>query len=168
MQIAEILGEFFQSVRSTLRKWGQWLRRLIGADSLAGSLAVGRRGERLAGQYLQRLGWRVVARNVRTPFGELDVVAWNGRAVVFVEVKSRCSTAEGLPPDPLVAPEQVARIVHAARWYRRRHALESYPARHALCVVTWGDRWSARVELFLDPWEEDEVDGWRPLRSTFA
>jgi putative endonuclease len=51
--------------------------------------ALGAAGERLAVEHLQRLGYAIVARNHRTRFGELDVVACDGDALVFVEVKTR-------------------------------------------------------------------------------
>ena len=51
--------------------------------------AKGRRGEWLAGWYLRLCGWRIVGRRVKTPRGEVDLVARRGRTVVFVEVKWR-------------------------------------------------------------------------------
>lgn len=56
--------------------------------------AKGRRGEVLAAWYLRLKGWRVVARRVKTPRGEIDLVARRGRTVAFVEVKWRASAAE--------------------------------------------------------------------------
>ena len=50
---------------------------------------LGRLGERLAVQHLERLGYRIVARNHRTRFGELDVIARDRDTLVFVEVKTR-------------------------------------------------------------------------------
>lgn len=50
---------------------------------------LGRRGEDAAAEYLRRVGFEVVARNVRMPIGELDLVALDGDVVVFVEVKAR-------------------------------------------------------------------------------
>ena len=52
----------------------------------------GRRAERLAAYWLQLKGWDVLARRVRTPLGEVDLIARRGRTVAFVEVKAR-STA---------------------------------------------------------------------------
>ena len=54
----------------------------------------GRRAEWLAGLWLQLKGWRIVARRVRTPVGEIDLVARRGRTVAFVEVKARSTAAE--------------------------------------------------------------------------
>ena len=51
--------------------------------------SLGRRGEQLAAEHLERLGYRVVARNYRTRFGELDLVATDDYVLVFCEVKAR-------------------------------------------------------------------------------
>jgi putative endonuclease len=51
--------------------------------------ALGRLGEEMAAAHLERLGFAVVARNVRTRYGEIDMIAFNGEVLVFVEVKSR-------------------------------------------------------------------------------
>jgi putative endonuclease len=51
--------------------------------------ALGQLGERLGAEHLQRLGFEILARNVRTRHGEIDLIAFDGRALVFVEVKSR-------------------------------------------------------------------------------
>lgn len=50
---------------------------------------LGRLGERLAGEHLERLGFAILDRNARTRHGEIDLVAFDGSALVFVEVKSR-------------------------------------------------------------------------------
>src|SRR4051794_22254915 len=49
---------------------------------------LGRLGEQLAAEHLERLGWRILARNHHTRFGELDLVAADGDTVVFCEVKT--------------------------------------------------------------------------------
>src|ERR1700684_78742 len=50
----------------------------------------GRRGESLAAEHLRRRGYAILARNVRTRHGEIDLIARDGRALIFVEVKTRC------------------------------------------------------------------------------
>jgi putative endonuclease len=53
--------------------------------------AAGQRGEDLAAEHLERLGFQILARNHRTRFGELDLVGYDGDVLVFVEVKTRRS-----------------------------------------------------------------------------
>ena len=50
---------------------------------------LGRRGETLASDHLKRLGFATIARNVRTRRGEIDLIAFDGRTLVFAEVKTR-------------------------------------------------------------------------------
>src|SRR3954452_21262319 len=54
---------------------------------------AGQRGEEIAAQHFQRLGFEVVASNHRTRFGELDLVVFDGSMLVFVEVKTRRTDA---------------------------------------------------------------------------
>lgn len=60
---------------------------------------LGRTGEELAARHLQRLGYELIARNHRTRFGELDIVARDGGTLVFCEVKTR--RQGGVPWDAL-------------------------------------------------------------------
>ena len=62
--------------------------------------SLGRVGEQLAAQHFERLGYRVVARNYRTRFGELDLVVTDGYVIVFCEVKTR-RAGSGEPWDTL-------------------------------------------------------------------
>ena len=62
---------------------------------------LGRRGEELAAEHLERLGYTVVARNHRTRYGEIDLVAADARTLVIVEVKTR--RGRGNPWDNLDA-----------------------------------------------------------------
>ena len=56
--------------------------------------ARGRRGEWLAAWYLRLNGWRIVAQRIKTPRGEVDLIARRGRMVAFVEVKWRSSAKD--------------------------------------------------------------------------
>ena len=78
---------------------------------------LGRRGERAAARTLARRGYRILARNLRTPRGEVDLLAWHAGCLVVVEVKS------GAPqrPTPLRVPwRQRRRLAAAGRWLARR------------------------------------------------
>lgn len=56
---------------------------------------LGHRGERMAEAYLQQKGLRIVERNYRTARGEIDLVAWDGDVLVFVEVRTRSGLRYG-------------------------------------------------------------------------
>ncbi len=73
--------------------------------------AAGRRGERLAAWWLRLKGWHIVDRRVRTPAGEVDLVARRGTLVAFVEVKTRRDAA-GL--DHAIDARRLARVAAAA------------------------------------------------------
>ena len=78
---------------------------------------LGRIGEQLAARHLQRLGYRVLARNHRTRFGELDLVVYDERVLVFVEVKTRRAPAgAGGPFEAVDRRKQVQVRRMAARW----------------------------------------------------
>jgi putative endonuclease len=66
--------------------------------------ALGRRGEQLAAQHLQRLGFVPIARNQRTRYGEIDLIAFDGRTLVFAEVKTRRASAGQRGPRPHQQP----------------------------------------------------------------
>jgi putative endonuclease len=59
---------------------------------------LGRLGEQLAAEHLIRRGFRIVERNYRTRWGELDIVAYDGRTLAFCEVKTRRLTSPGRDP----------------------------------------------------------------------
>jgi putative endonuclease len=86
--------------------------RGAGAERQRRKLAwrFGRLGESLCAWRLRLLGWRIVARDVRTVAGEIDMVAVRGRTLAFIEVKARTDTAATEP----LQPRQRRRIVRAA------------------------------------------------------
>jgi putative endonuclease len=81
--------------------------------------AAGRRGERLAGWWLRLKGWRILDRRVRTPAGEVDLVARKGSLVAFVEVKTRATAAE---LDWAIDERRLARVAAAAEVLMPRYA----------------------------------------------
>ena len=85
----------------------------------------GRLGEDLAHRHLRRGGCTIVARNYqpRSGGGEIDLVAWHGDTLVFVEVKTRASAGFG-EPERAVDAEKQKRVRRAARDYARRAGVE--------------------------------------------
>ena len=81
--------------------------------------AAGRRGERIAGWWLRLKGWRILDRRVRTPAGEVDLVARKGSLVAFVEVKARGTEAE---LHWAIDQRRLARVAAAAEVLMPRYA----------------------------------------------
>lgn len=98
-----------------------WLRHRARLRAWTPDRAWGRRGEDLAHRYLRRRGYVVVARNYRTRSGsgEVDLIAWDGETLAFVEVKTR-RTAEFGTPDRAVDAEKRRKLIVAALDYCRR------------------------------------------------
>ncbi|MHA0317584.1 YraN family protein [Sphingomonas melonis] len=81
--------------------------------------AAGRRGERLAAWWLRLKGWRILDRRVRTPAGEVDIIARRGALIAFVEVKTRATAAE---LDFAIDERRLARVAAAAEVLMPRYA----------------------------------------------
>ncbi len=102
-------------------------------------LSLGRQGEDAAALYLQRMGMKILERNLRTPVGEIDLVARHRRILAFVEVKTRRSSSCGSPAEA-VGPRKQRQIVQAAKWYLNdtpRHNLQ--PRFDVIAIVMSGD-----------------------------
>jgi putative endonuclease len=85
---------------------------------------LGRWGEAAAAAYLQSRGYIVLEQNLRTPHGEIDIVASQagsqGSVVVFVEVKTRTSNRYGYPEASITAAKQ-AHLLAAIQYYWQQH-----------------------------------------------
>ena len=86
---------------------------------------VGRWGEEQATRYLQENGLEILARNERTPYGEIDIVARQADVVVFVEVKARTSHKMGLP-ETAVTPRKQAHMRASAEHYAAAHQIDHW------------------------------------------
>lgn len=91
--------------------------------------AKGRDAELAAHRYLLQHGYQPVARNVRTRFGEIDIVAKDGPVLVFIEVKSRSGPNALTSAAEAVGARKQSRLRALAAWYLREHGYSAY----ALC-----------------------------------
>jgi putative endonuclease len=95
---------------------------------------LGRRGEELAVAHLRAQGWAIVARNVRYPEGELDIVSERGGRIAFVEVRTRRGRAYGSPEESITIHKR-RRLLLAAQRYLQEHALEHADWRIDLAAI---------------------------------
>ena len=127
------------------------------AGSRARHLATGRRGETLAYWYLRQAGYKVVARNRPSEqrAGELDLVAWDGPVLSFVEVKTRTS-AEAGPPEAAVSRVKQKRIARTAKEYLRRLGRQRVTYRFDIVSVSWDSQIGYHVRLIKDAFKIKE------------
>ncbi len=85
----------------------------------AAAEAFGRTAEARAAWWLRLKGWRILARRVRTPMGEVDLIARRGRTLAFVEVKARAS---GVALDLAIDAHRLKRVAAAAELLAPCHA----------------------------------------------
>ena len=102
---------------------------------------LGRRGEQVAADWLEGLGYRVVDRNWRCPTGELDLVLRRGSTLVFAEVKTRSSLDFGHPFEAITF-QKSARLRRLAAQWCREHSPVAGDVRIDAVAVT--DAWSDR------------------------
>ena len=141
------------------------------ADSLAPHLALGRRGEQLAAEFLESNGYILVAANFKLPVGrslrgaliqaEIDLVAYEGQTLCFVEVKTRASDWFAAPEANVDLRKQ-RQISRAARAYRRLFGLFAVPFRYDVVSVIAppadedGLVPPARLELLRNFWTDQK------------
>ncbi|HKG37036.1 MAG TPA: YraN family protein [Solirubrobacterales bacterium] len=106
-------------------------------------LRTGAAAEDLVARRLGRRGWRIIERNARTRLGEIDIVASDGPALVFVEVKAGRRGARHGPERPVLAvgPRKQLRLRRlAAAWMAASHDRISYrEIRFDVVGVSFGD-----------------------------
>lgn len=95
----------------------------------------GRAAEWIAAFWLMLKGYRILGHRLRTPFGEVDLAAWKGGALIIVEVKARSTYDAGAYA---VHPQSQQRIARAAQVLAGRWRLNAAPIRFDLMVVGAG------------------------------
>jgi len=146
------------------------------APAVAPHIDLGRRGERLAAEHLRALGFELVASNFKTGVGrnrrgavvqnEIDLVAYEGPLLCFVEVKTRRSDWFAAPESNVDLRKQ-RQVTRAARAYRRLLGLQHAPHRYDVVTVilplpdSEGREPAPRVNLLRNFWAEEKFRKWR-------
>lgn len=127
----------------------------------------GDRAERWAREWLEQHGFRVVARNVRGRGGEIDVVAWQGEVLCFIEVRSR-ATDRLVRPAATVRHVKQRRLIQTAAMYLQQHFPHGAPPCRfdVIAIVGYGDRSRVRHVAGAFAMDVDTSGGggnpWRP------
>lgn len=128
--------------------------------------SLGQLGESYAAAYLEQLGYRLVAANFTLPVGrnmrgaiinaEIDLVAYDGDTLCFIEVKTRSSDWFA-PPQVNVDLRKRRQITRAARVYRQMLGIESEAHRYDVVTVVLNDDSTPHIELLRNFWTEGSL-----------
>jgi putative endonuclease len=123
-------------------------------------------GESYAAAYLEQLGYRLVAANFTLPVGrnrrgaiinaEIDLIAYDGDTLCFIEVKSR-SSEWFAPPQVNVDLRKRRQITRAARVYRQMLGIKDQPHRYDVVTVILANDSTPQIELLKNFWTDESV-----------
>jgi putative endonuclease len=113
--------------------------------------ALGQRGENVAARFLRDQGYKILERNFRCELGEVDIIARDGRTLVFAEVKTR----EHDDPTPEDQVNQVKRhqLTKAAKFYLSRYGVPQPPARFDVVAIVWPSGREPQIRHTADAFE---------------
>ena len=128
--------------------------------------SLGQLGESYAAAYLDQLGYRLVAANFTLPVGrnlrgaiinaEIDLIAYDGDTLCFIEVKTRSSDWFA-PPEVNVDLRKRRQITRAARVYRQMLGIETEPHRYDVVTVIIDNDSTPQIELLRNFWTEESL-----------
>ena len=112
----------------------------------------GQAGESAAENYLRRKGYGIVARNLRSSVGELDLVVEDGQVLVFVEVKARRTGAFGGAIHAVHQRKQ-EKLIQLAAQYLARHHIKDRPCRFDVVLLQGTDAVDPKIEHIQNAFE---------------
>jgi putative endonuclease len=111
-----------------------WLHRLF--HNSASIDRLGDRGENVAAKHLEAQGFRILERQYRSPYGEIDLIATDGDTIVFVEVKTRKNAAAGDPTEAVDRAKQ-RKITKSALAYLKHRGWLERRSRFDVVAILW-------------------------------
>ena len=128
--------------------------------------SLGDIGESYAAAYLDQLGYRFVAANFALPVGrnrrgaiinaEIDLIAYDGDTLCFIEVKTRASDWFA-PPQVNVDKRKRRQITRAARVYRQMLGIENEPHRFDVVTIVLNNNSTPQIDLLRNFWTEESL-----------
>ncbi|MBI3397847.1 MAG: YraN family protein [Deltaproteobacteria bacterium] len=114
-------------------------------------ISVGKKGEGLAAEFLRKNGYRIVETNFRNRYGEIDIIAIDGKTLAFVEVKAKTSDKFG-PPKLAVDSRKQRQLSKAALAYLTQKKLNNNPARFDVVGISMIEN-KTEIELIKNAFE---------------
>jgi putative endonuclease len=112
---------------------------------------LGSEGEHLAVKFLKKRGYKIIARNYKTPIGEIDIIAEDGDTIVFVEVKTRTDDSFGQPFEA-VNRRKRQKMKNLALLYLKKQGKES-PVRFDILSIFYMNNGNKEIEHIKDAFE---------------
>lgn len=112
---------------------------------------LGKEGENIAAAFLKSKGYKLTERNFKTPLGEIDIIAWDGSTLVFIEVKSRESIYYGMPSESITF-HKIRKISNAALLYLKRFR-NIPPVRFDVMNIFYKKNEKPQIDLIKDAFE---------------
>ena len=116
-----------------------------------GRRRLGKRGEDVAARYLRRKGYKIVERNFRCTLGEMDIVAFDGDTLCFIEVKTVSGKSYG-PPEMAVDIKKQRKLSRVALAFLGQNGLNDTKARFDVVAITLSSG-EERLDLLKDAFE---------------
>ena len=111
----------------------EWLANLFKAKTPKD--ALGDRGENMAARHLRNRGFKIIMRNFTCEIGEIDIIARDGKTLVFLEVKTRAY--DDPKPEAQVNSVKQGKIIRAAKYYLGRYGTPQPPSRFDVIAIVW-------------------------------
>ena len=118
---------------------------------------AGQNAETLAADFLKQQNYRILERNYRMSFGEIDIIAKDGGTICFVEVKMRRTTTFGTPVEAIAKPK-MRKLIQVAQHYLMSKKMEPAAARFDVVAVTPTEN-AFHCELLRNAFRVDEAEG---------
>lgn len=113
---------------------------------------LGQGGELYVAKYLKNEGYRILAKNYRCKVGEIDIIARDGKELVFIEVKTRSGLSHGSPAAAVDFRKQ-RQISRTAQWYLAEQTLSDPPARFDVISVLYDEAGQLTIEHIRDAFD---------------
>lgn len=120
---------------------------------MANKIAIGKLGEDKASKYLESKGCTIIQRNYRTRFGEIDIIARDGKYIAFVEVKTRSSINFGYPREAVDIYKQSKLKNVSALYLAQKRIIDKNIRFDVVEVIIDGDKNIKSILLIKDAFE---------------
>lgn len=117
------------------------------------NLALGLVGEKWAEDFLRKKGYRILEKDFRTPFGQIDIIACEKKTICFIEVKTRSNVDFGLPEEAVSKLKQT-RIIKTALSYLKQRGLLHKKTRFDVVSIVYKNG-SPQIDLIRGAFESE-------------